>query len=175
MAARPTQIMLQGSADMVSPLFSSKWTLLSNGAAVAELHRFGRIHVSTVSFRDGSRWLLEPHGHAVVRAVDEPGSEFARITRRSWWGRRWDITGAGYAYELVSHPMPRRWMIAVGGAPVAAISGSLISYNRVRFDMTLGVPVSAVVLAWHVIARPWEAAAAPAGLVPTPRVAIEGA
>jgi hypothetical protein len=174
MAQRPTQQVLYGSAEMVSPWFSNRWALLSNGQPIASLERFGRLHVSTVSFPDGTRWLLEPSGSSVVRAIDGPDSEFARVTRRSWWGRRWDITGTGFAYQLVSHPVPRRWMLAVGGAPIAAITGSLLSYNTIRFDMTLAVPLPTIVLAWHVIARPWEAAAAPRGLLPAPRHAVEG-
>ena len=65
-----------------------------------------------------------------------------------------------------SDASPRRWRIEVGGSPLAEIRGSLISYNTVTIDAPLAIPTAVAVLAWHVIARPWEAAAAPRGLVP---------
>jgi hypothetical protein len=66
----------------------------------------------------------------------------------------------------VSDPRPRRWSIQVGGSKTADIKGSLVSYNRVDVRASIGLPLSALLLAWHVIARPWEAAAEPRGLVP---------
>ena len=108
-------------------------------------------------------------GQSTVSAVDEGQTEVARITRTSWWGRRWEISAQQFSYELISHPRPRRWAFAVGGAPVAELSGSLLSYNRVTVESNIGVPLIAVLLGWHVIARPWEAAAEPRGLVPAQR------
>lgn len=163
--------MVHGSVELVSPWFSNRWRVIADGRELATLQRFGRIHVSTVTLPDGTRWILEPHGQSVVRAIDGIDHEFARITRESWWGRHWAVTGPGFSYELTSHPIPRRWTIEVGGAPVAGITGSLVSYNRVRLDTTLSVPLIAALLSWHVIARPWEAAAAPGALVPAPREA----
>jgi len=157
---------IHGEARLTSPWFSNNWRLMSTGVEVARLRRFPRRHVSLVRLLDGTEWLIQPDGFSVVKAVDANGLEVGRITRRSWWGRHWEVTGAGFAYELTSHPMPRRWHIAVGGSPIAEIKGSLISYNTVTIDAPLTVPTVAAVLAWHVIARPWEAAAAPRGLVP---------
>jgi hypothetical protein len=171
MIDRRTQRMLYGHVDLRSPWFSNRWRLYQDDTPLVELRRLGRIHVSTATLPNGDRWLIEPHGTGVVRALDHNGVEFARIVRRSWLGRRWDVTSQAYAYELVSHPRPRRWMIQIGGADAAVISGSLISYNRVRINAIVAVPMSAVLLAWHVIARPWEAAAEPRGLVPAPRPA----
>lgn len=150
----------------MSPWFSNRWSIFNNGVEIARLRRLPRLHISAAQFPDGTEWTIEPDGFAVVKAVDAHGVEVARITRRSWWGRRWDITGPGFAYELVSHPIPRRWNIGVGGSPLAEIRGSLISYNTVTIDAPLTIPTAVGVLAWHVIARPWEAAAAPRGLVP---------
>ncbi len=65
-------------------------------------------------------------------------------------------------------------MFTVGGSSVAELSGSFVSYNRVRVESNIGVPLIAVLLGWHVIARPWEAAAEPGGLVPAPRRSTPG-
>ncbi len=159
--------MISGSAQLRSPAFSNAWQLAADdGTVIAELQRHGRMHVSTVQFADGAAWLIEPRGYGIVCALEEGEVEVARITRRSWLGRHWDLASPTWAYDLVSDPRPRRWHLTVGSAEVACIAGSLVSYNRVRVTTNLAVPVATVVLAWHVIARPWEAAAAPAGLVP---------
>ncbi len=167
---KPTSL-IRGEATLSSPWFSNSWRIINQGTELARMRRFPRLHLSAVQLADGTEWTIEPDGFAVVRAIDTHGLEVARITRRSWWGRHWDVTGTGFAYELTSHPVPRRWIVAVGGAPVAEIRGSLISYNTVDIDAPLTMPTVAAVLAWHVIARPWEQAAAPRGLVPRTRVA----
>jgi hypothetical protein len=158
--------MVTGDIQLRSPWFSSQWRVIQNGAELAAIYRLGRIYVSAVKFDDGTRWTLEPYGAGVVRVVDAGGNEVARIIRRSWIGRRWDIVSTQFAYELVSDPRPRRWSIQVGGSKTADIKGSLVSYNRVDVRASIGLPLSALLLAWHVIARPWEAAAEPRGLVP---------
>jgi hypothetical protein len=160
--------MLVGDFELTSPWFSNQWELLQNGNQLAQIERLGRVYVSMVTLPDGSRWALAPHGQGVVRVVDANGDEFARVTRRSWIGRRWDLTSQIYSYELISNRRPRAWTIAIGGAPVAEFHGSLVSYNHVHGSSLVAVPMSAVLLAWHVIARPWEAAAEPRGLVPVP-------
>lgn len=165
------QSLIRGEAHLNSPWFSNHWRLTNQGMELARLRRFPRLHVTAVRLEDGTEWTLEPDGFAVVKAVDAEGTEVGRVTRRSWWGRRWDLTGPGFSYELVSHPIPRRWIVEVGGSPFAEIKGSLVSYNTVTIDAPLSLPTTAAVLAWHVIARPWEAAAAPRGLVPRTRVA----
>jgi hypothetical protein len=157
--------MIYGRAELVSPPLSSRWRLVANGAEVAQLRRSGRLHISRMYLPDGTEVVLAPAGHSVVHALAADGTELARITRRSWFGRRWEVASKTWAYELVSHPRPRRWYVAVGGTPVADIRGSALSYNRVKVDAQLGLPILAVALAWHVVARPWEAAAAPATLI----------
>ena len=163
--------MVTGDLELTSPWFSNEWWLVQQGEDLAQIRRHGRLYVSDIHLADGTEWLLEPFGPGIVRAVERDGSEFARVVRRSWMGRRWDLTSKQFGYELVSDPRPRRWFISLGGAPAAEISGSLISYNAVDVTASIGVPLVAVLLAWHVIARPWEAAAEPRGLVPsrTPR------
>jgi hypothetical protein len=153
---------------LVSPFLSSRWQLLSNGAVLADLERSGRLHVSRLTVPNGEIAVLTPHEQGVVVALDEDGTELARITRRSWLGRRWEIESKKWAYDLVSNPRPRRWHVTIGGTPVAQVSGSIVSYNNIMIEAPLGVPILVIALAWHVVARPWEAAAAPATLIATP-------
>jgi hypothetical protein len=161
--------MVTGEIHLRSPWLSSEWHLIQAGNELARIRRHGRLYVSDVLLPDGTKWLLEPGGPGVVRAVESPGVEFARVERRSWIGRRWDLTSQQFAYELISDRRPRRWYVSVGGAAAAEINGSLLSYNTVTVNTSIGIPVVAILLAWHVIARPWEAAAEPRGLVPTRR------
>ena len=174
MARSFTEHLISGEAELTSRWFSNRWELRAGGQVLASLRRLGRIHVSTVTLPDGSRWTLEPAGLSTVRAVEDPDREFARITRRSWWGRRWEVAGPRFAYSLVSDPRPRRWRFEVGGSTIAVVSGSLVSYNTVHVAAQLALPLPALLLGWHVIARPWEAAAAPRGLVRAPRGPGEG-
>ncbi len=154
-----------GTAHLDSPFLSSRWRLTDGDSEVAQLRRLGRLHISKVLLPNGEEAVLTPHEQSVVLALDSEGGELARITRTSWFGRSWDITSKRWAYELKSDPRPRRWQIMVGGTSVAQISGSLVSYNKVNVEAPLGVPILVVALAWHVVARPWEAAAAPTTLV----------
>jgi hypothetical protein len=173
MAERGLFGMVYGSAQLVSPLGSSRWRLISGDQEVAALRRLGRLHISRIQVPSGDEAVLAPHAQSVVQALSSEGEELARITRTSWLGRRWEITSKRWAYELKSDPRPRRWQVMVGGTSVAQISGSLVSYNRVEVDAPLGIPILVVALAWHVIARPWEAAAAPGTLIAAPGSAEE--
>jgi hypothetical protein len=159
---------VSGTAYLDSPFMSSLWRLVDGNSEVAQLRRLGRLHISKVFLPNGEEAVLTPHGQSVVLALDPDGGELARITRTSWFGRSWDVTSKRWAYELKSDPWPRRWQITVGGTSVAQISGSLVSYNKVNIEAPLGAPILVVALAWHVIARPWEAAAAPGTLIAAP-------
>jgi hypothetical protein len=161
--------MVYGKAQMRSPWFSNRWRFMVDGVEICRVHRLGTAYTSIVSFDSGAKWVLDPHGNGVVRALDNDGNEFGRVVRRSWIGRRWDLLSKSWNYELISHPRPRAWAIGVGGAPLAEIRGSLVSYNRVDVNAMIGVPLGAVLLSWHVIARPWEAVSEPSGLVPVPQ------
>ena len=167
--SRQTPLTFLGDVELLSPWFSNEWRVRQGDREFARMRRFARLHVSRVKLANGADLILEPHGWGIVRAVDKEGIEAGRISRRSWTGRRWDITGTGFGYELISRPRPRAWSIAIGGAPIAEIAGSMASYNKVRVSTALSMPILPVLLAWHVIARPWEAAARPRGLVPVPR------
>ncbi len=160
---------VMGEAELTSPLFSNRWTLTQQGTVLASLKRLGKIYVTAADLGAGGPLLIEPCGQGTVHAVDGDGDEVARIERASWLGRLWEISGDRYVYELVSDHRPRSWHIALANAKIADIRGSLISYNRVRVASGLGLPVPALLLAWHVIARPWEAAAEPRGLIPVAR------
>jgi hypothetical protein len=165
---------IYGAAELRSPFMSNRWRLVGNDSNdLATLHRVSRLHISRIYLPNGEQAVLVPHERSVVTALDTEGAELARITRTSWFGRRWEINSQRWAYELESDPRPRRWQITVGSTPVAQISGSLVSYNTVKIEAPLGVPILVVALAWHVIARPWEAASAPSTLVatnPTPEL-----
>lgn len=159
--------MVYGHVQLRSPWFSNRWRLLrDDGTEVLRMQRLGRVYTTIVTQADDTEWVLDPHGAGVVRALDDDGKEFARVVRRSWIGRRWDLLSPAWNYELVSHPRPRAWSIDIGGASAAEIRGSLVSYNKVDVNAMIGVPLAAVLLGWHVIARPWEAIAEPAELIP---------
>ena len=165
-----TDYLLVGKAQLLSPWFSNRWQLHTpSGSVLAHLERLARIHVATITLPDQSRWIIEPAGQSTMRLMDKPDNEVARIIRRSWWGRRWEVSGTGFWCELVSHPRPRKWQFQIGGSSVAELSGSPISYNRVNIDAIIALPLPALLLGWHVIARPWEAAAVPNGLIPAPK------
>lgn len=165
MADRGLFGMVYGAAELRSPFLSNRWQMLSDGEKVATLRRIGRLHISRMYLPDGEEAVLAPHEQSTVVALDPEGAELARITRTSWFGRSWEIESQRWAYQLKSDPRPRRWHVTVGGTSVAQITGSLVSYNRVRIDAPLGLPILVVALAWHSIARPWEAAAAPSTLI----------
>jgi hypothetical protein len=158
--------MIYGKVELRSPWLSNHWVLQRDGSEICRIRRLGRIYTSIVSRPDVARWVLDPHGNGVVRALDGDGAEFARVVRRSWFGRRWDLFSPTWNYELVSRPRPRAWAIEIGGAELAEIRGSLISYNKVDVNAMIGIPLATILLAWHVIARPWEAVAEPSGLRP---------
>ena len=162
--------MVYGDVELRSPWFSSRWKLVDpNDRVLADIRRSGRTYVSVADIADGTRLLLEPAGYGTVQALDvtrgrEGAEEVGRIVRRSWMGRHWDIVGHRYNFGLVSDHM-HRWHLDVANAQVATLRGSPVSYNHVKVHCWLGVPTSAVLLAWHVVARPWEAAAEPRGMV----------
>ncbi|MFQ5948892.1 MAG: hypothetical protein ACE5KX_08535, partial [Acidimicrobiia bacterium] len=70
----------------------------------------------------------------------------------------------------ISDPLPRAWSLTLGNEAVCSLRGTVLSYNRLRMHSDIAVPVLTIVLAWQVIARPWEAAAHPGGLVPVRRI-----
>jgi hypothetical protein len=154
-----------GSCRFDSRTFSNRWTLHRDGQVIAELRRDPTRHTSSGMFADGTSFVLVPNGWGTVEILVE-GSPIGRIDRRSWWGRRWEIGGSGFGCDLTSDPLPRRWTFRLGGEPIARLAGGLISYNRLDVVTHMTLPAHAVILAWHVLARPWEAAAAPRSLVP---------
>jgi hypothetical protein len=154
-----------GRVQFDSGLFSNRWRVLRDTDLIAEVRRDPTRHVSAGVFASGTRFDLVPDGWGTVR-MSADGVPLAHIDRRSWWGRRWEIGGTGFACELTSDPLPRRWTFRIGGEPIGGLSGTLWSYNRLTMDANVSIPVHAMILAWHVLARPWEQAAAPRTLVP---------
>jgi len=154
-----------GDSRFDSRLFSNRWTLARDFGPLAEMQRDPSRLVTRGSFSDGTTFDLTPNGWGTVE-IEVDGAVLARIDRRSWWGRRWEISGTGFACDLTSDRMPRRWTLRIGGQPIGRLAGSLLSYNRLDVHTDIATPVHALVLAWQVLARPWEQAAAPRSLVP---------
>ncbi len=159
MQPRSLSRVVLGEAELTSGLFSNQWQLVQRGEVLAKAIRKPRNCYTTVTLKDGARWRLQPDGWGVVRAVEDE-VPFARATRDSFWGNRWEVSGLGFTY-LLQHEgrIPRRWQLAVGTEPAAWLRGSTVNYNRVRINAPISVPMVAALLSWHVIARPWEAVA----------------
>lgn len=144
---------------MRSALFSNEWMLSQRGETLAAVKRLPRHHSSGVRLADGTRWILQPDGWGVVRAI-EAGAPIAKAVRETMLPRRWELSGVGFSYVLTPEgPWPRHWAVRLGEEPVMHLRGASLTYNRVKISAQVGVPMAAVLLAWHVIARPWEAAA----------------
>ena len=158
--------LVSGESVFLSNPLSNRWSLWHREEQIAEMRRFPRRHVSEVSLDDGTRLRLEPDGWGMVVAR-EGAKEWGRIVRRSWWGRQWDLISPTFGYAITSDLMPRRWTIRVGNEPVGRLAGGLLSYNRLAVYTDVAVQVLPLVMSWHVLARPWEAAAAPGSLVPS--------
>jgi hypothetical protein len=154
-----------GTCRFESALMSNRWRLLQDRTVLAEAQRVPTRHISILRLADGTGLELRPAGWGTVVALAGE-QEVGRIVRRSWWGRRWQLSGQGFACDLVSEPLPRRWSLRFGSEAVGRLSGGLLTYNHLQVHTDLAVPVVSLALAWHVLARPWEAAAAPGALVP---------
>jgi hypothetical protein len=151
-----------GSGEMRSSLFSRTWELRKDGGLIA----VGRRHVwrrtSEIELTDGRHWLIRPGGWGVVE-LTERDSVLARGERRNWLGRVWDLTGESFGYELRARSMAlRKWSIELGGGVVARLDGGVASFNRLRIEADLPIPLEAAMLSWHIIVRAWEAAASAA-------------
>jgi hypothetical protein len=158
-----------GDCRFESRFLSNLWRLVQRDQVIADLRRMPSRHISMLHIPGQPTVELRPTSWGTVVALDPDENERGRIERQSWWGRRWEITGSGFACALTSDPLPRRWTLRLGTEPVARLSGTAWSYNRLAVHADLAVPVVSLALAWHVLARPWEAAAAPGALVPVRR------
>ncbi|CAN5446472.1 MAG: hypothetical protein ACR2JP_00590 [Acidimicrobiia bacterium] len=158
-------VYVTGVLEMRSPLFSSDWSLRQHGAELASIRR--RRYTSVVDITHGDRIVIEPVAQGTVRAITG-NKEVARITRESWLGRRWEVTGPGFTYDLVSQAKPRRWRLTLANGQISELEGGFGSYNKVRIVNQVAVPLAAVLLSWHVVARPWEAVAEPQIFLPAP-------
>jgi hypothetical protein len=157
-----------GDCRFSSGFMSNRWFLTRGDDMLAEMRRIPSRHVSEVLLADGTIYEIRPEAWGTVVAISDE-AELGRIVRTSWWGRSWDLTGPGFACALTSDPLPRRWSLRIGTEPVGRLKGSPLSYNRLAVHTDVAVPVSGLTLAWHILVRPWEAAAAPVALVPGER------
>ena len=153
-----------GDCRFDSGLFSNRWRLSRGGESLADLRRYPSRHTSSGSLADGTKIDLTPDGWGSMELTAD-GTTIGRIDRRSWWGRRWEVTGDGFACDLTSDPMPRRWTFRIGGEPIGYLAGTMWSYNRLFVHADVSIPVHALILSWQVLARPWEAAAATRSVV----------
>ena len=156
---------LVGECRFDSVPFSNEWRLTASSGPVAVIRRHPQRHASAMTLASGTRIDIEPDGWGEVVAR-EGETEHYRIARRSWLGRRFSISGTGFACDLTSDRLPRRWTMRIGGEPIGRLVGSLVSYNRLAATADVSIPAVALSLAWHVLARPWEAAATPGVLRP---------
>ncbi len=166
MALRRESVIL-GPARLNSHPFSNIWFLHGPSGEIARMRRVPSRHYSH-GLLDERPVDIEPEGWGTMVIAEEHGPELGRIVRRSWWGRHWEISGRGFQAELVSERLPRKWTFRIGGQPIARMAGSVLSYNRLRIEADLSIPAWAMLLAWQVAARPWEAAAAPRSLRSVP-------
>lgn len=159
--------MLLGRVVFESAFLSDEWRMSSpSRGRIGAFRRYPSLHLSR-GVVEGVPAELRPQGWGTVVYLED-GREVGRIVRRSWLGRRWELAGTGFGCDLVSEPIPRRWTLRIGGHPIAAVSGTAWSYNRLRVSADVSVPVWALALVWHVVVRPWEAAAEPRTLRPVP-------
>jgi hypothetical protein len=140
----PRNPMIYGDCRFESMLFSNRWRLIQGKQVLAELQRVPTRHTSLLRFPDRTLVEIRPSGWGTVVAY-RGADELGRVTRLSWWGRTWQLTGPGFACSL---------------------TGGLLSYNRLAVHTDVAVPTVSLALAWHVLARPWEAAASPGALLP---------
>ena len=167
MTSRPGRPpVVSGSCRFESAPLSNHWRLVQGKEVLAELQRVPSRHISLLRLPDRTLIELRPHGWGTVIAY-RGDEEVGRVVRRSWWGRRWELAGPGFACALTSDPMPRRWSLRYGNEAVGSLAGTFLSYNRLDVHTHIAIPVASLALAWHVLARPWEAAAAPGALVPS--------
>jgi hypothetical protein len=159
----PTRIVpFSGSGEMRSTFFSRNWELRKEGGLIAVARRQVWRRTSEVELNDGRRWLISPAGWGEVQ-LTERDEVLARGERLTWLGRQWELTGESFGYELRATSMAlRKWSIELGGGPVARLDGGVASFNRVRIEANLPVPLEAVMLSWHIVVRAWEAAASSA-------------
>ncbi|MCP4224779.1 MAG: hypothetical protein GY773_15695, partial [Actinomycetia bacterium] len=95
MERRGASRVLVGEAELTSALFSNEWQLIQHGEVLAKAIRRPRNHYTRVTLADGTHWTLVPDGWGIVRAVEDD-VPFARATRDSYWGNRWEISGLGF-------------------------------------------------------------------------------
>lgn len=171
--AIPRAPVVIGGCRFRSVVLSNRWVLEQSDRQLALARRVPSRHVSEVVLADGGTFEIRPQGWGTVVAVDDADTEIGRVVRTSWLGRSWDLSTPSFACRLTSDPLPRRWSLRIGTEPVGRLAGSPVSYNRLRVHTDVAVPVVGLTLAWHVLARPWEAASAPVSLIPAgaPRAA----
>ncbi len=160
MALERSSPFLRGSAAFRSPVFSRSWTLSQGESIVATARRAVWRRTSAIELPDGTTWEISPAGWGKLEATAGDVT-LARAERLGWLGRKWTIDSPRFGYILSARSMAlRRWTIDLGDHPVAQLQGGKLSFNRLEVEAGSGVPLEVIMLAWHIIVRAWEAAAA---------------
>ncbi len=151
---------IHGEALMRSAILSRTWELWQGDRLVASVQRLPRHRMSRAQLADGRTWIIAPDGWGVVR-VEEDDTVLATARRQGVLGRRWELTGRTFGFELAASSMLRRhWTIGQGGAATTRLDGGILSFNTIAIHADLPVPTEALLAAWQVMVRAWEAASA---------------
>lgn len=154
---------VSGPIQARSPLFSRVWSFIDPSGPLGRATRSVTGRTSEIVLTDGTRWLIKPSGwgHLVLTERDR---QIGEASREGVSGRRWQVSGQSFSYELgVDSMLRRRWQLGPTGSPIATLHGGIVSFNTMRIETGLPVPLEAIVLAWHPIVRAWEAASAAQG------------
>lgn len=150
---------VKGPIQARSPLFSRVWEFATPDERLATVTRNIRRRTSTIELADGTTWTIEPDGWGRLALV-ENGQTIATAQREGATGRTWTVSGQAFSYELgVDSMLLRRWHLGPSGSTIATLHGGALSFNTMRIETGLAIPLEAIVLSWHPIVRAWEAAA----------------
>ncbi len=155
---------VKGPIQARSPFLSRIWEFRGPDGPLAKVQRSVRDRSSRIILTDESEWQIEPAGWGRLVLSDETGETIGEATRDSLSGRSWQISGRAFGYDLtVDSMLRRRWSLGPSGSPIATLHGGILSFNTMRIETGLPIPLEALLLAWHPIVRAWEAASAGRG------------
>lgn len=149
---------VKGPIRARSPFLSRVWVFSGPDGNLATVRRSVKDRSSDISLPDGTEWRIEPGGWGRL-ILKEGEMTIGEATRESLSGRSWQVSGQTYGYELgVDSMIRRRWSLGPSGSPIATLHGGTVSFNTMRIETGLPVPLEALMLSWHPIVRAWEAA-----------------
>lgn len=114
-----------------------------------------------MTLADGTEWWIAHDGWDDIVVYDAADTRIAHAHRKDVLGRTWDLDVGRTSFELACESMlRRRWTLGPPGAPFASVHGGMVSFNSMRIETGLSIPIGSALLAWQIIVRSWEAAAA---------------